>query len=125
MPADIPAVRSSDIELLLQETSGHDTSAPFVLLAPSRDRMGTNALLLTPPDVIELRFGYDSFSYYVSEAVSKGLPLRIFQHERIGLDIDQPEDLKRFLSSGSGGETYRALLQMGAATLPEHRNVTV
>ncbi|MEK7340949.1 MAG: NTP transferase domain-containing protein, partial [Candidatus Binatota bacterium] len=57
IPGDIPLVRSSDIELLLEQFSGHDRNVPFALLTPSHDRMGTNALLLSPPDVIKLRFG--------------------------------------------------------------------
>lgn len=145
MPADIPAVRSSDIEIVLQQMAGHNAPSPFVLLIPSHDRMGTNALLLTPPDVIQLRFGYDSFSYHLSAAVAQDLPVRILQNERIGLDIDQPEDLKRFLEfftrvRGScslnehdnrararidEGETYRTLLQMEAAAGHQHKNVTV
>jgi 2-phospho-L-lactate guanylyltransferase len=125
MPADIPAVRSSDIELLLQEMPGHNTPSPFVLLIPSEDRMGTNALLLSPPDVIRLRFGYDSFSYHLSEVFAHDLPVRILHNERIGLDIDRPEDLQRFLSAGSEGETYRALLRMEAAAGPEHKNANV
>ncbi len=61
LPADIPLLGSSDIDLLLDQVSGQDSS-PFALLVPSHDRMGTNALLLSPPDLIDFRFGYDSFS---------------------------------------------------------------
>jgi 2-phospho-L-lactate guanylyltransferase (CobY/MobA/RfbA family) len=83
-------------------------TAPFALLVPSHDRLGTNALLLAPPDVIKLRFGYDSFSYHMSQVSALGLPLRFFENEAIGLDIDEPQDLRRFLAVGrDDGETYR------------------
>ncbi len=86
--------------------------------------MGTNALLLSPPDVIKLRFGYDSFSYHLSEVTAKGLPLRVLENKRIGLDIDEPKDMERFLSAGRGGETYDKALQMGvgAGPLRSHRS---
>jgi 2-phospho-L-lactate guanylyltransferase len=107
LPGDMPLVRASDIEQVLAQVPDGAT-APFALLVPSHDRMGTNALLLAPPDVIKLRFGYDSFSYHMSQVSARGLPLRFFENEAIALDIDEPQDLRRFLAVGrDDGETYR------------------
>jgi 2-phospho-L-lactate guanylyltransferase len=107
LPGDMPLVRGSDIEQVLAKVPDGAT-APFALLVPSHDRLGTNALLLAPPDVIKLRFGYDSFSYHMSQVSARGLPLRFFENEAIGLDIDEPQDLRRFLAVGrDNGETYR------------------
>ena len=97
LPGDMPLVRSADIEQVLAQVPA-GTTAPFALLVPSHDRMGTNALLLAPPDIINLRFGYDSFSFHMSQIAAKGLPLRVLENERIALDIDEPKDLERFLS---------------------------
>lgn len=114
IPADIPLVRAEDIELLVEQVSEAGLSSPFALLVPSHDRMGTNALLLSPPDVIQLRFGYDSFSYHLSQVAARGLPVRVLENERIALDIDQPQDLKRFLSvAQNDSETCRRLSQWG------------
>lgn len=107
LPGDMPLARASDIEQILAQVPAGAT-APFALLVPSHDRLGTNALLLAPPDVIKLRFGYDSFSYHMSQVSALGLPLRFFENEAIGLDIDEPKDLLRFLAVGrDDGETYR------------------
>ncbi len=107
LPGDMPLVRASDIEQVLAKVPDGAT-APFALLVPSHDRLGTNALLLAPPDIIKLRFGYDSFSYHLSQVAALGLPLRFFENEAIGLDIDEPQDLRRFLAMGrDDGETYR------------------
>jgi len=107
LPGDMPLVRASDIEQVLAQVPDGAT-APFALLVPSHDRMGTNALLLAPPDVIKLRFGYDSFTYHLSQVAARGLPLRYFENEAIALDIDEPQDLRRFLAVGrDDGETYR------------------
>jgi 2-phospho-L-lactate guanylyltransferase len=97
LPGDMPLVRAADIEQVLAQVSV-DAVAPFALLVPSHDRKGTNALLLAPPDIIKLRFGYDSFTYHMSQVAAQGLPLRFIENERIALDIDEPKDLERFLS---------------------------
>ena len=89
-----------------------DTVAPSVLLVPSHDEMGTNALLLTPPDVLDLRFGYDSFTYHRKAAGAKGVEPKIIRNDRIALDIDEPQDLRRFLSVSADCETRRAILAM-------------
>jgi 2-phospho-L-lactate guanylyltransferase len=109
VPGDLPLVRSTDIEAVLAQIPD-GASSPFALLVPSHDRMGTNALLLAPVDLIQLRFGYDSFSYHSSQVVAQGLPLRFLENEAIALDIDEPKDLDQFLSFGfADSETDRLL----------------
>jgi 2-phospho-L-lactate guanylyltransferase len=116
IPADIPLLRPEDIELVLAQIARHDGGSPFALLVPSHDRMGTNALLLAPTNAIGLRFGYDSFSYHLSQVAGRELPLRVLENERIALDIDEPQDLERFLRSGGGpGETYALVRGMKSA----------
>jgi 2-phospho-L-lactate/phosphoenolpyruvate guanylyltransferase len=113
VPGDLPLMRSADIEQILSQVQD-GAAAPFALLVPSHDRMGTNALLLAPPDVIKLRFGYDSFSFHMNQISAKGLPPRSLENERIALDIDEPKDLERFLSfnydSGKCTAVARAML---------------
>ena len=105
LPADMPLLRAIDIETVLAQIPA-GARGPFALLVPSHDRLGTNALLLAPPDVIKLRFGYDSFTFHMSQLAAQGLPARFFENERIALDIDEPKDLERFLSYAVvGGNT--------------------
>jgi len=107
LPADLPLVRAADVEYILDQVPGKVT-APFALLVPSHDRKGTNALLLAPPDIIELRFGYDSFTFHMSQVTAQGLPIRYVENEHVALDIDDPRDLERFLSyRDDGGESAR------------------
>jgi 2-phospho-L-lactate guanylyltransferase len=108
VPGDMPLVRSEDIEQIVAQVPP-ETAAPFALLVPSHDRLGTNALVLAPPDIIKLRFGHDSFTYHLSQVSAQGLPLRFFENERIALDIDEPKDLERFLAFGDEtSESFRA-----------------
>ena len=119
IPADLPLVRSADIEEVLAQIPDK-SSLPFALLVPSHDRLGTNALLLAPPDIIKLRFGYDSFSYHVSQVSAQGLPIRFVENERMALDIDEPKDLERFLSFGfEGGDAARSVREMLADPVAE------
>lgn len=116
LPADIPLVRSSDVGRLVETIRECAGTARFALLVPSHDRMGTNALLLSPPDVIRLHFGYDSFSYHLRQVTAEGLPVRVIENERIALDIDEPGDLERFLLAGeSASESHARLVELGLA----------
>jgi 2-phospho-L-lactate/phosphoenolpyruvate guanylyltransferase len=119
IPGDMPLVRSADIEEVLAQVP-EGAGSPFALLVPSHDRLGTNALLLAPPDIIRLRFGYDSFTYHMSQISAQGLPLRFIENERLALDIDEPKDLERFLSFGfEDGESTRAVRAMLADQVAE------
>ena len=107
IPGDMPLVRAADIERILDQVP-RDASAPFALFVPSHDHLGTNALLLAPPDVIKLRFGYDSFNFHLSQVAAQGLSIRVVEDEHFALDIDEPKDLQRFLSCGyADGESTR------------------
>ena len=122
LPGDLPLARAADIEQVLAQIPGAAT-APFALLVPSHDRLGTNALLLAPPDVIQLRFGYDSFSFHSDQVRKQGLPLRCFENEHIALDIDEPQDLERFLSFDlSGGDSTRVARELLSKPVPEPKH---
>jgi 2-phospho-L-lactate/phosphoenolpyruvate guanylyltransferase len=122
IPGDMPLVRAEDIEAVLAQVP-EDAAAPFALLVPSHDRLGTNALLLAPPDIIELRFGYDSFNFHLAQVRTRGLPVRVYENEHIALDIDEPKDLERFLSydldHGEATRVARRLMVQPAR--PVHR----
>jgi 2-phospho-L-lactate guanylyltransferase len=121
IPGDMPLLRAGDIdELICQLPEGE--AVPFALLVPSHDHMGTNALLLAPPDIIKLRFGYDSFSYHMAQVSAQKLPLRFCENEHIGLDIDEPKDLQRFLTIGSeAGEAFCLARQVLSVALEKSR----
>jgi 2-phospho-L-lactate guanylyltransferase len=124
IPGDMPLVRAADIEQVLAQVP-EGATAPFALLVPSHDRLGTNALLLAPPDVIKLRFGYDSFTFHMSQVIAQGLPSRYIENERIALDMDEPMDLARLLSceidDGKSARLARLLLAEQNTTVSRSR----
>ncbi|MEO8713589.1 MAG: 2-phospho-L-lactate guanylyltransferase [Acetobacteraceae bacterium] len=106
-PGDIPAVSVGDIAALL-EAHG---AAPAVSIVPAHDERGSNAVLLTPPDAMALRFGDDSFLPHLDAARRQGLEPRIVRLAGIALDIDNPADARAFLAAPQArGTRARALL---------------
>lgn len=109
IPADIPAVRGQDIEAIL----GEATSARAVLLVPSRNQRGTNAIWRRPPEAIPSRFGFDSFRKHQAEAETRGLVWAALEVPRIAVDIDEPEDLAAFLKFPGRTRTRAFLEDLG------------
>ena len=90
LPIDLPEITPDAIGDLLAPLA--DPRRPLVAIVADRHGRGTNALLLAPPDAIEVRFGGDSRRAHVAAAemaearlVELGGPL--------ALDVDTPEDL--------------------------------
>jgi 2-phospho-L-lactate guanylyltransferase len=90
IPADLPLMRMNDVEKLISKA----TDPPVVVIAPDRHGSGTNALLSSPPGLIEYDFGIDSFERHVARAKAARIRLVICENPSIGLDVDLPEDLE-------------------------------
>jgi 2-phospho-L-lactate guanylyltransferase (CobY/MobA/RfbA family) len=93
-----------------------DTGATSdLVVVPSRADGGTNALYMTPPDLIEPQFGPGSLAAHVREAEERKLRCSILPLERLVLDIDTIEDVDAFVQvteSGQGGRTGELLRQL-------------
>lgn len=92
LPIDVPLLTSADIEQLVTAVR------PGVVIVPSADGAGTNALALTPPDVIETRFGKDSFQAHLHQARAKGVPVELLRPPGLIFDLDTPADVAELLS---------------------------
>jgi 2-phospho-L-lactate guanylyltransferase len=90
LPADLPAVTTGDLSAML--AAGDTTGTPSVVLAPDRHGRGTNALLLTPPDVIDPAFGGDSRAAHAWLASSADATF-VELPGILDLDIDTADDL--------------------------------
>jgi len=105
IPGDAPLITSEDIDFILEG----EKDSPSIIFVPSRDELGTNAILRKPPDAIPSMFGYDSYNKHMNEADNNNIPYESYDNPRIGLDIDRPEDLKEFVSLKSNTKTYNEL----------------
>src|SRR5262249_26112226 len=71
LPIDVPLVTAAEIDELAA------AAKPGVIIVPSLDGTGTNALVLTPPDVIESCFGENSFAVHVEQMRAKGVAMEV------------------------------------------------
>ena len=108
MPGDIPAVTAAEVEALIE---GHCAFS----IAPSHDEMGSNGVVLTPPDVVPLRFGDDSYRPHLAAARAAGVEPRILRLPGVAMDIDHPADLTLFarLPQAAGTRTLAWLREAG------------
>lgn len=89
LAGDAPAVRAEEIDELLRELS----DGPEVVIVPDRHGTGTNALLLTPADVIAPSFGEGSRERHERLAHEAGASVRVAEIGSLMLDVDTPDDL--------------------------------
>jgi len=64
-----------------------------VTIVPDRHRTGSNVIALPTSIDFQFSYGAGSFQRHVLEAVQHGRGLRIVHDERLGWDIDHPDDL--------------------------------
>jgi 2-phospho-L-lactate guanylyltransferase len=92
VPIDVPTVTPADFTTLAA------SARPGLIVVPSSDGTGTNALVRTPPNCIESRFGPGSFRAHLDQALSKGLPADVLRLPGLMFDIDTPEDVAELLA---------------------------
>jgi 2-phospho-L-lactate/phosphoenolpyruvate guanylyltransferase len=94
VPIDVPTVTPADFTRLAAAAK-----RPGLIVVPSSDGTGTNALVRTPPDCIESRFGPGSFRKHCDQAIAHGLALDVLRLPGLMFDIDTPEDVAEFLAT--------------------------
>jgi 2-phospho-L-lactate guanylyltransferase len=94
LASDLPLVAPSDIDALFR------ARAAAVVIAPDRRCVGTNALLLSPPEAIEFAFGDNSFQGHFDLALAAGLVATDLSLPGLAFDVDLAEDWQDLLSLG-------------------------
>jgi 2-phospho-L-lactate guanylyltransferase len=105
VPGDCPLLAPADLNALLS----HPAAERSALIVPDRHGTGTNALLLTPPDVLAPSFGPDSRRRHLADASTSGVPAEVVELDSLALDIDTPDDLEalqRHLAVTRGGAAH-------------------
>ncbi len=105
VPGDCPLLSPADLDALLT----HPTGERSALIVPDRHGTGTNALLLTPPDVLAPSFGPDSRRRHMADASAAGVPAEVVELDSLALDVDTLDDLealRRTLERTHGGAAH-------------------
>jgi 2-phospho-L-lactate guanylyltransferase len=97
VPSDVPLARPADFRKILKAARKNE-----VLIVPSHDEGGTNALLLRPPSIMPVSYGRNSFKRHCRLALNRSLNVRVLKPRSLRLDVDNPSDLRRVrLASGN------------------------
>ena len=97
LPGDLPLVTAAEIAQLI---AAHGP-APAFTIAPAHDDLGSNAIIMSPPQAVPLRFGEDSFFPHLAAARAQGIEPCVLRLPGIAFDIDNPQDLDHFSRLGS------------------------
>ena len=111
MPSDIPTIESSEVDSLIATHPGGKS----VTIIPDRHYAGTNGLIVSPPDVINYRFGSNSFTLHVTAVENAGIKPTVKISQGVALDIDSQPDLYRLLTVEQSIETLDYLWDSGIA----------
>lgn len=110
LPIDTPAVTAAEILAVVRLRD----SFPVVVV-PSADGAGTNALLRTPPDIIHPHFGPGSCRLHVAEAQRRKVSVLVYAMSGFAADIDTLGDLQSFAKIESPCCTRELACQLIAA----------
>lgn len=95
--ADLPLLTPDDIDVLVERSTRFD-----VVLAPSLDGTGTNAMLARPPLVVPYLFGINSLERHLDAAWRRDLSSNLYASRGLSLDIDTIEDVQELERAATG-----------------------
>jgi 2-phospho-L-lactate/phosphoenolpyruvate guanylyltransferase len=94
IPADVPLLAVEELQQICDAAP-----AEGAVLVPAADGRGTNAAFRRPPGLFPLRFGDDSFQPHLAAAKATGMPCVVLNLAGIGVDVDNPADLKQLIEA--------------------------
>ncbi|MEE4360259.1 MAG: 2-phospho-L-lactate guanylyltransferase [Pseudomonadales bacterium] len=113
--ADLPLATSAELGAVLE---AHAAAGPAarVTLVPDHEGRGTNCLVLTPPDVIEVAYGEDSRHRHASAAARAGARLSILERPGLARDLDTAADLRAVAQAAGRSRSVAFLESSGIAS---------
>jgi len=113
IPGDVPLLDPFEIDALFEV----DGARYPVIAVPSSSTTGTNALVTSPPTVIDFRFEGESLAAYRTECRTRAVELLILALEGFAIDIDTPADLAG-LPARSGYRTCELVAEWNGLLAP-------
>jgi coenzyme F420-0:L-glutamate ligase/coenzyme F420-1:gamma-L-glutamate ligase len=110
VPGDLPCLTPDEVRTIIAAAA----PSPSAVFVPSGSRLGTNAVCLTPPDAVPLRFGEPSFESHLAAARARGLEPVVLELRGAALDVDGPEDLEVLRTRGPATRAAQVLMARDA-----------
>ncbi len=111
LPGDVPLATAAEIEQL---TRVHGPTRKMTIVS-DREGFGTNALVVSPPDLMGFHFGRESFQAHCAAAREAGADVEVLTLPGIAFDIDTPADLTDLMTYDTEAETLAYLCDRGVA----------
>ncbi|HXC27429.1 MAG TPA: 2-phospho-L-lactate guanylyltransferase [Stellaceae bacterium] len=115
LPGDLPLITTAEIETLI---AAHGP-APAFTIVPAHDDLGSNAILMSPPQAVPLRFGEDSYFPHLAAARAQGIEPCVVRLPGIAFDIDNPQDLHHFARLQTTTRAGRLIAEHTSEMRPE------
>ncbi len=101
--ADLPLLHPCDVQGMVEQSRMYD-----VVLAPSWEGTGTNALLVRPPLALPYLFGPGSLQSYLAETKKEHLSSMLYNSIGMALDVDTIDDVNMFQCYETEGKAMYA-----------------
>jgi 2-phospho-L-lactate guanylyltransferase len=105
--ADLPLLTPGEVNAFLRGARGCS-----VTIGPSKDRTGTNAMVLNPAQVIKPAFGRGSYKRHISLFHRKRLQFSVQLTKGFGFDVDDPQGLLELMDHKRHTRTAHFLREM-------------
>ncbi len=89
LSADLPLLQVHDIQQMIERSQQYE-----IVLAPSYEGTGTNALLVRPPLAVPYVFGPGSLQRYQAEAQQRHLSSTLYTSPGTTFDVDTIDDVR-------------------------------
>lgn len=96
IPMDLPYLKIDDLEQMIAYGRQRTDN---VVIAPCQHHLGTNALYLSPVNIITPSFGPLSFAAHQQAAQSVGIEAQIYHSPNLAFDLDSPAEWHDFIAA--------------------------
>lgn len=110
---DLPLVSGEEISRLI---AAH-RPAPALTIAPDAEGRGTNAMICSPPDLVEFHYGPDSVRAHCAAAEQAGIVPTLLRAAGLGFDIDEVDDLLALMALPATTRTRKWLSEQSIAPM--------
>jgi len=102
LPVDIPFLSTKDIDFIV--ALGRKKQQ-VIVISPDREMLGTNALFVKPPGVLNYQFGINSFQCHLQKCRERQMDIEVYESKDISFDVDSVSDYKILLDRGLSSKT--------------------